>query len=777
MRIASIYELETNLVMMQEQVKTYIRSSPQINIPVVITAENLEDVLMQAVNFHQSGRFSEAELLYRKILEADPFQPNANHNLGVLALDADEANASLDYFRAALDNNQNDPQFWVSYVDALIKAGQSNYAREVLMQGLELGLHGDEVNVLVDRLTEATAQVVSVTQSQADIEAARIPLADIKQINVKQDKSHPSDPIIHQAIALQQKGKLVEAKAKYTKLLKQYPHHPQILTGLGVIAIQTGNINEGVRILEQSLRIDAEQASALSSLSVGYCRLHRFADAIAACNHAIVINPKFVDAFVNRGIALKGANRLAEAIESYKVALAFNAKDADTHFNLAIIYKEQKQYKDAVECFRQVLALNPNDVEAHEGCGEALFELKCYEEARQSYSKAIQLKGSAVSYFGRGLSNYKLTYLQEACADFDRCIQLNSNHAKAYNNRGLVLVDMHRYEEAAADYNHAISIDPEYQSAYWNKAILSLLTGNYEQGWLLYETRWKGLLKYFKQSFPQPLWLGEQSLVGKTLFIYPEQGLGDFIQFCRYVSMLEALGAKVILEAPKALKKLVSTLKGSFEMVEAGATLPDFDYHCPIMSLPLAFKTTLNKIPAAIPYLYADNQKSQVWLKSLGKKSKPRVGLVWSGSTIHKNDRYRSIQLEQLEPLLSLPFEFHVLQKEIREHDLGVIETYPQLKVHSDALTDFSETAALIQHMDLVISVDTSVAHLAGAMGKKCWVLLPYSPDFRWLLNRSDSPWYPSLTLFRQHKPLDWTSVVNQVKARLEAIFGAVIVS
>ncbi len=249
--------------------------------------------------------------------------------------------------------------------------------------------------------------------------------------------------------------------------------------------------------------------------------------------------------------------------------------------------------------------------------------------------------------------------------------------------------------------------------------------------------------------------------------IYPEQGFGDYIQCIRYAALVEQLGAKVILEVPSRLLTLCSTLKGQPILIENGKPLPSFDYHCPVMSLPLALKTTVETIPAQIPYLYADDQRKKRWNEKLGNKTVTRIGLVWSGSTTHKSDHKRSLLLNQLTSLLVLPFEFHSLQKEIREIDVKTLTDFPKIHQHQDDQRDFSDAAALIDEMDLVISVDTAVAHLSGAMGKKTFILLPYSPDYRWMLDRADSPWYPTATLFRQPSVGDWDSVIAEIRQLL----------
>ena len=268
--------------------------------------------------------------------------------------------------------------------------------------------------------------------------------------------------------------------------------------------------------------------------------------------------------------------------------------------------------------------------------------------------------------------------------------------------------------------------------------------------------------------YDQPLWLGKGSLHNKTLLVESEQGFGDVIQFVRYIPMLENIGAKVILEVPKVMTSIIKSLHGNFLVIEKGKLLPHFDYHISIMSLPLAFNTSINSIPASIPYLFSDKTKREYWNKKFNKKIKPRIGLVWSGSINHTNDKNRSLLLKDFEPILQLPFEFHSIQKEVRENDQKTLFEFNQVHQHQDELNDFSDTAALIEEMDLIISVDTSVAHLAGALGKNVWILLSYHPDYRWMLDRKDSPWYPTCTLFRQSKIDDWSDVVLEITSNLQ---------
>jgi tetratricopeptide (TPR) repeat protein len=779
----------------------------------------LIELLTLAVSCHRDGQLSEAENLYREILAIDPLQPNANHNLGVLALDSDQPNLSLDFFRIALDNDPDEPQFWISYVDALIQAEQHQYAREVLINGLELGLHGDEVNALVNKLAKVEApqpvlpQIVTAQAIPQNIQALIAqPQKPVAQPHKNQNdwhKNYPHNSAIKEAVLLQQSGKFAEAKAKFTKLLKFHPKHPVILTCLGMIHLATGNILEGKALLEESLSLEPNQSTVLSNLSIAYTKLNLFDAAVKAAENAIELNPNYGEAHVNRGNALKELSRFGDAVVSYKKAIEIRKDDQDAHFNLGCLLVQLKHYKDAVPVLTKCVELNPKDAEAHQFLADALVELKEFETALTHYDQAIKLNSKNFkAFFGRGFANLALNQNDEARADFERVIHTNPEYNQAYmnlacalhklgrveeavlinevlikrhynlshvlNNHGLYLQDLQRLDEALACFNQAAELDNNQYESHWNIALLKLLKGEYETGWHYYESRWNTILKDAKRAFKQPLWLGREDLSGKTLLIYPEQGFGDFIQFCRYIPLVEALGAKVVLEVPKPLHALLASLKGNFSIYTQGASLPTFDYQCPMMSLPLAFKTHLENIPANIPYLYADPEKVHHWQNKLGEKHQLRVGLVWSGSTGHKKDQDRSIPLEKLETLFSLPAEFHSLQKEIRSSDLNKLKELKHIYAHQDELNDFSSTAALIENMDIVISVDTSVAHLAAAMGKPCWLLLPYAPDFRWMLGREDSPWYPTMALFRQSASRDWMSVLDQVKVKLDGMLTSV---
>ena len=547
------------------------------------------------------------------------------------------------------------------------------------------------------------------------------------------------ETLFRQALALQQSGRLAEAAAQFEQLLAHAPGHPTLLTCAGIVALQQGQLERAHALLGQSLAILPDQPEAL----------------------------------LGRGVALQHLGQRDEALVCFDRALALRPQYGEAHANRGSVLLSLKRYADALESCDRALALHPNMADALANRSVALLELGRIDEALESCDRAIALQPEMAAYCSNRASVLqKLHRLDEALAAVDRALALNPRLVEAHSNRGCVLQALNRLEEAQASFERAIALNPGHAPAQFNKGLIHLLSGNFADGWRQYEWRWQADSREFMRDFEVPLWLGQVPLAGKTLLIHAEQGLGDFIQVCRYASVAAARGARVILEVPAALRTLIGTLRGGFEVVTRGAALPPFDLHCPAMSLPLAFGTELGTVPAPVPYLYADPAMSRVWRDRLGARSRPRVGLAWSGSAAHKNDHNRSLPFRLLEPWLGLPIDFHVLQPELPAAERASLSAFANLSSHQGELRDFADTAALIEQLDLVVAVDTAVAHLAGAMGKPVWILLPFAPDFRWMLNRADSPWYPSATLFRQSAPGDWSAVVAEVRSRLARLPG-----
>ncbi|MBV8649516.1 MAG: glycosyltransferase family protein [Paludibacterium sp.] len=453
----------------------------------------------------------------------------------------------------------------------------------------------------------------------------------------------------------------------------------------------------------------------------------------------------------------------------YETVLQAQPGHIDALYHLGLLALQTGNFLPAAALFGQAIKLQPNLAQAYCNRGSALKALKRSEEAVASFQQALALQPDfAEAYSNLADLFIELGQFDAAITHCDRAIALRPNYADAHYNRGVALQKVQRIDEAVASYRQAVALQADDDDAGWNLSLALLLSGDFQEGWEMYERRWKARqFTSSRRDFSQPLWLGQAPLSGKTILLHSEQGLGDTIQFCRYAKLVAGWGARVILEVPPSLAELLKTLDGVAEIRVKGERLPAFDFHCPLLSLPLAFKTTLNTIPRAQQYLAADEEKRAYWNGRLGERRKPRVGLAWSGRPTHTNDHNRSLPLAALMQHLPAGYHYVSLQKEVRETDRPVLDAHPDILYVGGELNDFSDTAALIQCMDLVVCVDTSVAHLSAALGKQTWIMLPFVPDWRWMLDRDDSPWYPSVRLYRQTQLGDWQAMLCRLNESL----------
>jgi tetratricopeptide (TPR) repeat protein len=453
------------------------------------------------------------------------------------------------------------------------------------------------------------------------------------------------------------------------------------------------------------------------------------------------------------------------------------ASSFDTLYARALRDAERGDREAAIRGYQEASAADPARAEAYYKRGNAQKDLGRLEEAVASYDAAIARDADyAYAYCNRGSVLHQLGRPTAALESFDRAIALDPGDALAHYNRALVLQDLHRLDEALASYDEALRLAPDYADAHYNRALLALFCGDFTRGWPGYEWRWRHARRLRigeARSFSEPLWRGDVSLSGKRLLLYAEAGIGDTLQFCRYVACCAARGGEVVLEVQAPLVELLRRLPGVHETIATGGNLPPFDYQCALLSLPLAFNTTLDSIPAPARYLAADPALISEWRTRLGAARRPRIGLVWSGNPGNSLDARRSVRLAEWLPHLPPQFDYFRLQTEVRAADRTALESSGKISSFDDRHLDFSSTAALCECLDLVLSVDTSLAHLGGALGRKTWVLLPLVPDWRWLRERSDSPWYPSMRLFRQPAAGDWTSVFESVARALHQEFDA----
>lgn len=497
--------------------------------------------------------------------------------------------------------------------------------------------------------------------------------------------------------------------------------------------------------------------------------LHREGAVEAAREHykkVISGDPRHFDALHLLGTICSQHAQPDVGASLLKRAVAVNPNVAVAHCALGSALCELGRQDEALVSFGKAIGLQPGLVQAHHNLGLALVALGRREEALRSFDAAIALRPDYVNaHVARGSALRALDRPKDAMAAFDRAISLQPGAPEAHYNRGSLLHMLGRHREALESFDAALALRPDYADAHVNRSLTLLLTGRLADGWREYEWRKRDWDPKLRADPGGPPLTGDAP--GRRLFLFHEQGLGDTLQFWRYVKLLDPSRVAISASVQAPLQSLLQRNTQGVEFVDAGRR---DDHHVALLSLPLMFGTTLETIPVRPAYLAADHTLKARFAAALGAPSKPRVGLAWSGSPTHLNDRHRSIAFDQLLPLLSEDVQWVALQDHVRPSDADAFGSSGRVSFHGDQLPDFDHTAALVDLTGLVITVDTSIAHLAGALGKPVWVLLPANPDWRWLLDREDSPWYPSARLFRQDRLGDWSSVIEAVRARLRSL-------
>jgi tetratricopeptide (TPR) repeat protein len=588
---------------------------------------------------------------------------------------------------------------------------------------------------------------------------------------------------LQNARALHLDGELQKARPIYEKLLALEPNHFDILSLLGALYVQIEIFDKAIELLEKAIQINPHHVESLSNLGAAHSKLHRYDAAIQCYQKAIDLNPRFINAYINYGNLLVETEKLEESIVFFDRVIELDASHVATIIKRADVLRRLKQYDAAKEGYARALNINNQNEIAWASLGLLHKERGDYLKAIQYFQTAIQINPKIANIHNDLAATYnRENETEKAAIHLMKAIELEPNHINAHHNLGATLQGLCQYSEALVEYETVLSLQPGMVNALWNRANCYLALGNYEQAWPEYEIRWNyddGLKKILENyNFQVPLWLGDADLSGKTIFLFAEQGMGDTLQFCRYVSMVANLGAKVILQVQEPLEELLHSLSGVWQLLLTGQPLPPFDYYCPLMSLPLAFHTRLETIPAAIPYIQASPDKVAHWAQLLGKKARPRIGLVWSSGVRPDRpesiaaDSRRNIPIDQIACLQTMPADFYSLQKG-NPAEAELLERHQQVWTSSnlfnftDQIHNFSDTAALIENLDLVISVCTSTPHLAGAMGKPVWIINRFDNCWRWLLDRGDSPWYPTARLYRQSIPRDWTAPLEKLQADL----------
>jgi tetratricopeptide (TPR) repeat protein len=564
-----------------------------------------------------------------------------------------------------------------------------------------------------------------------------------------------------------------EALASHDRAAELRPDDASAYYNQGTALLNLGRHEEALARYDQAISLDPHYADAHMNRGLALQRLQRYEESLSNYDTAISLNPGWADAYNDRGAALQKLQRHDEALASYDKAAAFKPGGADACFNQGNALLALQRCAEALTHYDRAISLAPHHVDAHFNRGNALLNLHLISEALASYERAAVLRPDyADAFYNQGVALMSLERYAEALSRFDRAISLNPHHSSAYTNRGNALRNLQRYEEARESYDQSISLQPGNARARFCKAQLELGLGNFQSGWPLYESRWQlEEVHPHRRNFPQASWLGSEPIEGKTILLHSEQGLGDTIQFSRYVPLLAERGAEVVLEVPRSIARLMAGLTGGATIVAAGDRLPAFDLHCPLLSVPGLVGTTVESVPARVPYLAADAKLVAQWRERLPPGG-IRIGIVWQGNPSGAIDRGRSAPLAHFAPLARLPGirlvslqQHHGLEQLDRLPAGMAVETLgPDFDSGPDAFVD---AAAVIMGLDFVISTDTAIVHLAGALGRPVWVALKAAPHWTWMVDRDDSPWYPSARLFRQTRDGDWRDVFERMAAKM----------
>ena len=636
----------------------------------------------------------------------------------------------------------------------------------------------EELKVLVGAENSHVRENVEKTTLNAAVEhhqAGRLEEAEKLYRQVLQtDKDHPA--ALHSlGLIAHQRGKDDIAIDLISKAIVGNPHIARFHNSLGLVLEACGKLEQAIEAYQQAILLNSDYAEAYNNIGIALQSLGRYEAAVDSCSTAVQLAPGFAHAHNALGFCLEMQGKYEEAAKSYAKAIELKDDFAEAYNHLGVVFSSLGRYDEAIENFSQALDIEPNYAEARNNLGIALKALGRLDEAIENYVQAIQPSPDfPEAYYNLANALRDQDNPIDAIEHYQEAIRLKPDYVEAYYNLANVLYGQRQLADAIENYQMAVSLKPDCADAHWNFSLALLSSGTLAEGWKHYQWRHKAVLgtATYPHRYDAPRWDGS-SFVGKKLLIHYEQGYGDTIQFVRYLPMAKARGGTVILEARKPLLSLLRSFPGIDELVEASPEKKPavkFDYYASLMDLPGIFGTTLETIPADVPYILAGPQKVSQWQSKFGGKDF-KVGIVWAGQPAKKNDRYRSCPLNCFEQLAAIPgVKLYGLQKGQAAAQASELSSQSDLTNLGEDLSDFGDTAAIIDNLDLIISIDTAVAHLAGAMGKPVWVLVSSRPDWRWMMDREDSPWYPTMRVFRQEKLGGWDHLFRCVTEELKML-------
>ncbi|MDR4499745.1 MAG: tetratricopeptide repeat protein [Candidatus Scalindua sp.] len=682
---------------------------------------DIKSLLQNALQQHMNGDFSAAAVTYHEILEEETENVDANFLMGTLCLQ----------------------QGFI--VDAC----------EFLKKTLEL--EPDHV-MAINNLGTALQKLGKLDEAIASYRHAVFL------------KPEYAEPYYNLGNTWKKKGQLDKAVEYYHRAIELKPHDSQSYSRIGDIYREQGKFGKAIMSYRHATELKPDDAELQCNLGAALQKTGRVDDAIRCYRRALDIKPDYFLAHSNLGSALQETGAFEEAVQRYQMARQISPDSEVIHNNLGTALKKLGKFSEAEESYRKAIALKPDYAEAYNNLGTVFLEQRKLQEAVSSYNLALELKPDfAMAYSNLGMVLRELGKFDDAIDSCKKALGIDPDCPESYNNLGASLQAANRLEEAIACYKQATSLNPDYALAHMNMSLALLLAGNFDDGWQEYEWRLR-IRNHIPATLKKHMWDGS-SLNGKSILIHTEQGFGDTIQFARYLPMVQVLGGKVILECQNELICLLRDFSGIDEFLEYTPTCKPaipFDVHLSLLSLPRIFGTTLDTVPADIPYIKVDSQLVKKWSKRVGNNDNFKIGIVWAGSSKNINNMNRSCSLADFAILAEIPgITFYTLQKGPASGEAANSPEGMEIINLEKELEDFADTAAVIANLDLVISVDTAVVHLAGAMGKPVWNLLTFAPSWRWLQKRDDSPWYPTMRLFRQSHPHVWTHIFQQVKEKL----------
>jgi tetratricopeptide (TPR) repeat protein len=686
----------------------------------VSDAAALEAICGQGVSLHQAGRLDEARRRYEAVLDLDPHHFDALHMLGVVYMQTGQPEVGLERIERAITVKPDAVAAYVNLANALNDLGRHKEALAIC----------DRVIALDPTFT-------------------------------------PAHGVRRQA--LEALGRTQEAPASDERRLAVDP----------AASADLERLKQALARSERTIAREPNDASAHLRRGLALAALGRIEAALQSYARAITLEPGYAEAHFHHGVALRELGRPAEALASQDRAIALQPDLADAHTSRANALVDLGRFDEALASYQRAVALDPNAHEAFSNMVVPLQQLQRPQAAVAAAERAVAIAPDyAIAHANLGAARFQARRLEAALASFDRAIELKPDYAGAHNNKGVALYELRRFGEAMASLDRAIALNPQFADAHLHQAMCRLAVGDFALGWPQYEWRWR-TPPFARSRHHQdtPLWLGREALEGRTLLLHSEQGFGDTLQFCRYAADVAARGAKVVLEVQPGLERLLSGLEGVAQVVRRGAAMPPCHFRTPLMSLPWALGR-FEPDAGRGPYLSADPRDVAAWRARLGTSGKRRVGLCWAGGLRPDQfgaaaaDQRRSLPLDAFAPLAEVEgVELYSLQKGPPAAQLAQALARggdgPPIADLTAELDDFADTAALIANLDLVITCDTAIAHLAGGLGKPVWILNRFDACWRWLADRDDSPWYPSARLFRQTAPGDWAGVVQRVKAGL----------